>query len=223
MGKGVLQSKRWMNKYLFNAKLESWKMPRSKESNRQIREERRTQIIEVAARVFAQRGFGATRISDIAEAAEMSQGLIYRYFASKEEIFGVLIECTSILSQQLAEEVLAQNGSAWEKLVWITEKLLALQFGEPVYSLNILQTYANTAIPTNTREICLTRSKILMDAVRQLISAGQTSGHVKPTDPDQLTFLYFATMQGLAVAAAFLEQPAAGYPSSETVLAILKN
>lgn len=193
-------------------------MPRSEEVNRQIREDRRAQIIQVAARVFARRGYGDTRISDIAEAGEMSQGLIYRYFNSKEDIFAVLIDCTTSISEQLAGLVFEQPGTAWQKLSWLTEQLLPLQFSEPDYSLIVLQTFANQAIPTAIRELSLSRSKKLIDAVHRLISEGQQQGEINQTDPEQLTFLYFSTMQGAAATAAFLERPSAGYPDSATIL-----
>uniref|UniRef100_UPI00114CEC9E helix-turn-helix domain-containing protein n=1 Tax=Thermogemmatispora onikobensis TaxID=732234 RepID=UPI00114CEC9E len=70
-------------------------MPRSEQANQQIRDERRRQILHVAAEIFARRGLAETRISDIAEASGISQGLIYRYFSSKEELFKVLIETST--------------------------------------------------------------------------------------------------------------------------------
>lgn len=49
-------------------------------------EVRRSQIINAAAIVFAKNGFPATRMSDIAQQAGVSQGSIYRFFHSKEDI-----------------------------------------------------------------------------------------------------------------------------------------
>src|SRR5690242_15883054 len=48
---------------------------------------RRQKIMTEAARLFATRGFDATKIRDIAAAAGILGGSIYYYFASKEEIF----------------------------------------------------------------------------------------------------------------------------------------
>ncbi|HEX3955129.1 MAG TPA: TetR/AcrR family transcriptional regulator [Trebonia sp.] len=44
------------------------------------------QITNAAAVVFAEKGFSAARMSDIAEQAGVSQGTIYRFFESKEDI-----------------------------------------------------------------------------------------------------------------------------------------
>ncbi len=44
-------------------------------------------IIVAAMKVFAQKGFANTKMSDVAEAANIGKGTIYEYFKSKEEIF----------------------------------------------------------------------------------------------------------------------------------------
>ena len=49
-------------------------------------EERRTAIVEQAARLFAERGFLGASIADLAEACDSSKSLIYHYYASKEDI-----------------------------------------------------------------------------------------------------------------------------------------
>jgi AcrR family transcriptional regulator len=51
------------------------------------REERRRELIEVAAKLFAEKGFRNSRIADIAAAAGVAKGLVYDYFRSKEELF----------------------------------------------------------------------------------------------------------------------------------------
>lgn len=48
--------------------------------------ERRRQILDGAVRVFARQGFHATRVSDIADEADVAYGLVYHYFQSKETV-----------------------------------------------------------------------------------------------------------------------------------------
>lgn len=54
-------------------------------------EQRRTQLIDTALALFAERGIEATRVSDIAEAAGVAQGLLYHYFRSKDELLAAII------------------------------------------------------------------------------------------------------------------------------------
>jgi AcrR family transcriptional regulator len=47
---------------------------------------RRTQILDAAARLFAEGGFHRTTTKDIADAADVSEGTLYNYFDSKEDM-----------------------------------------------------------------------------------------------------------------------------------------
>lgn len=54
--------------------------------------ERRRAILSAAKRVFAERGYHATTIADVAKAADLSYGSIYWYFDSKEALFQALMD-----------------------------------------------------------------------------------------------------------------------------------
>jgi AcrR family transcriptional regulator len=50
-------------------------------------EDRRKEILDAAMRLFYEKGFSHTSITDISQSIGISQGLCYRYFKSKDEIF----------------------------------------------------------------------------------------------------------------------------------------
>jgi len=52
--------------------------------------EKRKQILDAAIRVFAERGYHGARVGDIAQHAGVAHGLLYHYFASKEEVLRVI-------------------------------------------------------------------------------------------------------------------------------------
>ena len=54
---------------------------------RMTAEERRRQILRCAAGVFAQSNYTAAKVADIAEAAGISEAMIYKHFSSKKAIF----------------------------------------------------------------------------------------------------------------------------------------
>ncbi len=62
-------------------------------------EERRLQILSTALTVFAEKGFAGASIKDIAQAAGISQGLMYHYFAGKEDLLDATVEHHSFLPQ----------------------------------------------------------------------------------------------------------------------------
>lgn len=53
---------------------------------------RRAQLTEVALRLFASRGFGGTTTKAIADAAGVSEGIIFRHFASKDDLYAAILE-----------------------------------------------------------------------------------------------------------------------------------
>jgi TetR/AcrR family transcriptional regulator len=67
---------------------------------------RRTEILEAAERLFAERGFHGATMSDLASVSEFSVGTLYKFFKSKEEIYYLLIlEKLDLFNLKLATEV----------------------------------------------------------------------------------------------------------------------
>lgn len=69
--------------------------------------ERRAQLIEVALRLFSERGYDATTTRDIAEAGGVAEGLLFRHFASKLELLRAVLDTYGPRShaQRLAPQV----------------------------------------------------------------------------------------------------------------------
>nr|WP_321357379.1 TetR/AcrR family transcriptional regulator [uncultured Draconibacterium sp.] len=67
-------------------------MPRSPEQFDDIRKQKKHLIMETALGLFAENGYHATSISQIAAKAKISKGLTYNYFKSKKEILDELME-----------------------------------------------------------------------------------------------------------------------------------
>jgi TetR/AcrR family transcriptional regulator, fatty acid metabolism regulator protein len=59
-------------------------------SSRAKATDKRRLILDAAVRVFARQGFHACRVSDIADEAGVAYGLVYHYFASKDEVLDTL-------------------------------------------------------------------------------------------------------------------------------------
>jgi AcrR family transcriptional regulator len=59
---------------------------------RMVAVERRLQIVKVAMRLFSERGFRGTTTKEIAHAAGVSEAIIFRHFATKEELYAAIID-----------------------------------------------------------------------------------------------------------------------------------
>ena len=69
------------------------KMHQSKKSpGRLTASERRAQLIEVGREVFAERGYGATSVEEIAARAKVSKPILYDHFGGKEGLYAVIVD-----------------------------------------------------------------------------------------------------------------------------------
>ena len=83
------------------------------------RDKKRSEIAQKAIEVLAKRGFQATTIQDIADAAGLGKGTIYHYFKTKEEIL-------LVVSEQIFHETERSFGAALLRIDEPMEKLAAL-------------------------------------------------------------------------------------------------
>ncbi|MGB4163922.1 MAG: helix-turn-helix domain-containing protein, partial [Bacillota bacterium] len=78
--------------------------------NRDEAPDARNRILDAATQLFALRGFDATRVTEIADAAGVTKALIYYYFSSKADILDCLIrelvdKLTSIATDFVHESI----------------------------------------------------------------------------------------------------------------------
>lgn len=55
-------------------------------------EERRLQILAVAVSLFSQKGFRGTTTKEIAQAAGVSEAMVFRHFATKQELYSAILD-----------------------------------------------------------------------------------------------------------------------------------
>jgi len=86
-------------------------------------------ILEAAARVFSGRPFHEVLIDDVATAAGVGKGTIYRYFPTKDDLFfAAILHSFDRLSDALAES-LAQETSPRRRLERIAREVLSFSWG----------------------------------------------------------------------------------------------
>jgi AcrR family transcriptional regulator len=92
----------------------------------------RLKILEVATRLFLEKGYEGTSIRNIADAIEYSPATIYLYFKDKNDIFWQ-IQCQAfdLLNERLKESLLLSNP--FERLKAIGKVYLNFAFDNPQY------------------------------------------------------------------------------------------
>lgn len=97
------------------------------------RQERRTRILDAGRRVFLKKGYLGTSIRAIAVEAELSPGLIYFYFAGKDEIYGRICEEAFHIAIDLLERASAAKGTFLERLNALAWAYIEFYRGYPEY------------------------------------------------------------------------------------------
>ncbi len=73
--------------------------------------ERRRQLLDVAVRVFAERGYHSTSMNDVAEAAGVTKPVLYQHFASKRELYReLLLDIGGQLKDTIAKATVDADG-----------------------------------------------------------------------------------------------------------------
>lgn len=81
------------------------------------KDERPSEIINAALELFAERGYAATRLDDIASAAGISKGSLYRYFDNKESLFREMVKQVVIPEIEKAEITVSTYKGAISPLI----------------------------------------------------------------------------------------------------------
>lgn len=196
-------------------------VPRSAEANQRIREAQRAKILDAARTVFARKGRAAT-MADIAAEAQVSQGLAYRYFASKDAIFREIIE-QAMRSGAMGQRILEAPGTPGQRLTLLLSRILSTQRERPGIYQVLLQSVDDAATPDDFRTLVNGMLQRLRDTMKQLIVEGQATGEVAAGDPDQLATVVNAYLIGLArMAAHNPERFSQQIPDAEIILRIFK-
>ncbi|MBF6592227.1 MAG: TetR/AcrR family transcriptional regulator [Ktedonobacterales bacterium] len=89
------------------------------------KQERRNQLLDTARGLFAAQGVEGTTIKDIADAAGVAQGLLYHYFASKEDLLWAIIARDNPFTDM--SEIMSNAGDRPAREVLLQASLRAYQ------------------------------------------------------------------------------------------------
>lgn len=90
-------------------------------------------ILDAAERLFLARGYTATTMEDLSDAADVAVGSIYAHFGGKEGIYSALVDRALALDRRYSEEGLALGKGPFERLVGLGEGYLRFAREHPAY------------------------------------------------------------------------------------------
>ena len=177
-------------------------MGRNSAQNQKLKDERREGILSSALALFSSKGYAATKISHIAQKTGMSQGLLYHYFASKEQIY---IEIIRTAFSRLNQACLSLEKSPFPPGQKISQALDALVENLSTnpdsarYHVLIAQANISDAVPAEAKRIIDAESKLPYEIIGRIMAAGQKEGSIREGDPEQLSTAFWTTIKGLAL------------------------
>lgn len=170
--------------------------PLNTEQLKQIRDKRREQIMNAALKVFAKKGFIGAKTNMIAKEAGLSEGLLYKYFKSKDELFVSLVLKAVEGSKSALKSVYQFPGSPLQQLRSLSEHILDEENQD--YFLLIHQTRIGEGIPDQAKELMKQYStKRYSEQLVPLLKKGQESGEFAAGDTSELAANYLKVLSGL--------------------------
>src|SRR5437764_10508837 len=155
----------------------------------QAARDKRRQILDAAVRVFSRRGFHACRVSDIADEAGVAYGLVYHYFASKDEVLDTLFAERWNLMLELIREVDARSLPVREKLGAIASFIVDSYRHDPdVMKVIIVEVTraANSFGQTHLNEI-----RTAYELIGDIVTKAQKEGSIRPEIEARFAALVF--------------------------------
>ena len=145
----------------------------------------RREILEAAKRVFAQKGFAATTIDEIAQEAEFSKGAMYGYFEGKEDLFFSLIQEKMDDIEERLREVVESSDDPETKIRDLIETHLTF-FEEDRDFFQIIaseQPRLGAETESRLRENMKERCVRSLDLIEQVMLVGVSAGTLKEIEP----------------------------------------
>lgn len=180
------------------------------------------QIVVNALDVFARKGLAGTKISDIARQAGFSQGFVYNYFKSKDELFTKIVDLAAEGAGRTARKACEMPGTPYARLYWMAEALLAPESAAMHHwRLVMLQAATLESVPEEAQRVAREKAALPFRYVVPLIEEGQRLGEFVGGDPPTLALAYFSFLQGLGIARTQVGQ-ALAFPPVEWILSFLR-
>jgi AcrR family transcriptional regulator len=147
-------------------------------------EERRRQIIEAATTLFSRKGFRGTTTREIARAVGVSEAMLFKHFATKEELYAAIIEAKSHV-EQLMDTVVeaAQRGDDAEVLRTLAREMIARTRTDPT----LMRLTFFSALEGHALSDMMFRSRVqqLDDFLSRYIARRIAAGAFRDVDPMQ--------------------------------------
>jgi AcrR family transcriptional regulator len=135
---------------------------------------RKEEILDVATRLFAERGYEGTSMNDVAERVGMRKASLFYHFATKDALYEAVLDRLVASMQAALEQVYTQSGSYAERLEAVTDTVVGV-LGSHQYAARLLMREAMDWGPMMKGKL-LDRILEVLDASAAWVRVGQEAG-----------------------------------------------
>jgi AcrR family transcriptional regulator len=157
-------------------------------------EEKRRLLLEAAVRVFARKGYHASRVGDIAEEAGVAHGLLYHYFDSREDVLRAVFRETWRALIETIRSVEEAGDPPREQLRKVAQILLRSWRRDPdLVRVLVLEVTRSQHLPGEMDEIAES-----FKAIQAIVERGQADGSIR-TDLDArlASYVFYGAVEEL--------------------------
>lgn len=186
----------------------------------QQKEARRKQILDVSLDLFVRHGYTGTSTRDISRTIGISSGLMFHYFASKEQLYIALMN-TASGSVKMIEEYAKMPMRPLELMREITDSiLLYFQVSPTMPKLFLLVRQAFYADYLTADMKAVVARMNIPEKLAPIVRAGQLTGEIRQGNPKALALCYFSLIEGAAESAVC--SPGDPLPNAAWIVDMLK-
>jgi TetR/AcrR family transcriptional repressor of mexJK operon len=170
-------------------------------------------IIEAAARVFLDRGYGAASMDAIAVEAGVSKQTVYSHFGAKDALFGAIVEgkCNELLASVSLPPVTGQDHG--EALRQIATRFLDTVLASPSMALFRVVVAESSRFPELADVFYRAGPAVAIDNLAAYLEELDEKGALKIADATSSARLFYAMLRGdlyLRRLLGLASEPAAG-------------
>jgi AcrR family transcriptional regulator len=174
------------------------------------REQRQAELLEIAISVFAERGYQATTMDEIAERAGVSKGMLYIYFKNKEALFGAVFRWFGKMTGEMMADAVQDVGDEAEQIRRIAATWAEIVVQHRSYVPLFLDFWAAASMSGLRHDYAEDLSK-MYDEYRTIIIAIIERGKARErfrsdVDAQAIAYLLVGGMDGILIQ-SWLSQP----------------
>ena len=182
-------------------------------------EDRPREICAAALEVFAEKGFAAARLEEIARRAGVSKGTVYLYFKDKEDLFRAVVRSAIVPNIEAVTSTISSSDAPFPEVL----RMFLAAFAErearlPIGAVAKMVVGESRNFPELARVWHDEVASKAIGAIAEFIERAQQRGEVRPGDPRLHAFSLMGPMVLGALWRATLV-PAGGQPLDIAALA----